>query len=463
MEIEGVIRANVSQELFLVPDVFPGGGAHRLLRPQPRLVVGKAQGLGAVGHPRQLPSPLPAHGPATVGRGVAKPVIGDRLPIVGRQQIVPRGIAVGIADRLRVGDHTVYVVIFSFRQDISAQVVGILPGLPCRRVLLPYQLVQTVVLILRGMGAVRIRQQISVGVVGIAVAQGRVPVAAALAADLRRGVLRAHVPVAVGRAEHRGTAMLHRLPGHAAVAVVGDALGDVAVADAHRPVVIIVGIRPGLRPQRTAFIDPGGHGRDVLVPVIGPGHVGDQVAAAVHYHDPVQPVHGVKAVMLRRQQGLPRDLPAGEGQQFLLYPGDLTPGIVGIIIPDPRRVGRIGVPPQQIVRRRVVAVAPVVPVAVELLRQRPGPAVVAVADQGPGAPDLHRRGEIGRTVLKAVGGGVRGRVAVAHTGEQVVRIGIGDRPAVGARAEGIFRLIKMESRFYQNSNSSIRSQIICLV
>ena len=67
--------------------------------------------------------------------------------------------------------------------------------------------------------------------------------------------------------------------------------------------VIVIRIGIGIRPQRAVVIDAGGNGRNVLVRVIAPRNVRNEVRP-VRHDDARQAVHGVIAVIFRGEKGL---------------------------------------------------------------------------------------------------------------------------------------------------------------
>jgi len=70
--------------------------AHRLGAAKAIGVVGIGDGGAGLGHARQLPAMLPRVSPRAVIRQVADGVVGQRLAVVSRQQILPRRVAVGV-------------------------------------------------------------------------------------------------------------------------------------------------------------------------------------------------------------------------------------------------------------------------------------------------------------------------------------------------------------------------------
>ena len=236
MEVECIRRANVRHELGAVPDVAAGAAVHRLFGAQSGVVVREGDRRAVLLHGGQLPSALPRHAPAAVIRRVADSVVGYGFAVVRRQEIAPYGIAVGIAYRDGIGGLPIGVVVFGFRENVPAEVVGIIPRLARRRVVLPDELVQAVI----GVGRCAIRQDIAVCVVGVRM-RDRVPAEAARQGrDLRRRMLGVYVAVGIGRGENGISAVLDGLARYAAVAVVRYGFRNAAIRRICRAVVIII-------------------------------------------------------------------------------------------------------------------------------------------------------------------------------------------------------------------------------
>ena len=172
MEVERVSSIYVGAEETAVPGVGMDSGAvvHSagLAQAQAGFPVVKAQTFAAARHGGQLPPALPAHGPATVAQGVAVAVIGDLLPVIGRQQVAPCAVSVAVVYGFRICGIASVVVIRRPGQNVSAVVIAVLPDLARRSVLLPDKLIEGVVRILRGLAAAD-GGDVSVGVVSIAV------------------------------------------------------------------------------------------------------------------------------------------------------------------------------------------------------------------------------------------------------------------------------------------------------
>ena len=123
--------------------------AHRFLGAQSAFVVQVRGRHPVFRQARQLPPVPPRHGQAVpVAQRVADPVVGDGLPGVACQQILPRPVRVPVIHRFdgcsqRAGG----VGVLLHRQDIPARVVGIDEALVLCRAVRPHQLVQHVVVV----------------------------------------------------------------------------------------------------------------------------------------------------------------------------------------------------------------------------------------------------------------------------------------------------------------------------
>ena len=118
-------------------------GALHLARPDAILVV--LHGVGQVPHRRRfhLPPGLPREThPIPVAQRVPDRVVGYTLPVVGRQQILPHRVAVGIGDRIpqcAVRQYTGRIGIDPLLLYVPAVVVVIGRGRPGLRIILPIQ------------------------------------------------------------------------------------------------------------------------------------------------------------------------------------------------------------------------------------------------------------------------------------------------------------------------------------
>ena len=99
-----------------------------------------------------------------------------------------------------------------------------------------------------------------------------------------------------------------------------------------------------------------------------------------------------------------------EREGLLLDFAYLPAGVVSIRIANAAGIRKIRIPPEQIVRLRVVVILPPEAVAVQLLRQRPCAGVVVVRDQRPCLADLYCRGKSGNAIREVVRcGGISAR------------------------------------------------------
>ena len=202
------------------------------VRAQAGLIVGEAQRVAALGHACEPPTALPAHRPATVAQGIAYAVVSYLLAVVCGQQVAPFSIAVGVgSSRSAAADRAVARAgVLCAAEDIAAVVVGVIPRLSRRRVLLPYQLAEIVILICYGLSAGD-GEYIPVGVVGVVEVSSLAAVGIGDSLDLSGGICTVNVAVGVAGAEDGAAAVLDRRPGAAALAVIGYLLGDVTVAE----------------------------------------------------------------------------------------------------------------------------------------------------------------------------------------------------------------------------------------
>ena len=145
VEVERVARANVRHELGAVPDVAAGAAVHRFLGAQSGVIVREGERRAVLLHGRQLPPALPRHTPAAVRRRVPYAVVGYGFAVVGGEQVTPYGVAVGIAYRDGICGLPIGVVVLRLGKNISAKIVGVVPRLARRGVVLPDELVQAVV------------------------------------------------------------------------------------------------------------------------------------------------------------------------------------------------------------------------------------------------------------------------------------------------------------------------------
>ena len=218
---------------------------------------------------------------------------------------------------------------------------------------------------------------------------------------LRRRILGVYVAVVIGRGENGISAVLDGFSGNSAVAVIRYGFRNAAVGRVSRAVVIVIRVGIGIRPQRAVVVYARGYRRDVLVGVVCPRDIRDEVRP-VRHDDARQAVHGVIAVVLRGEKGLSGYCAIFEREGFLLDFTYLPAGVVGIGVSRAGVIGEVRVPPEQIVRLGVVVILPPEAVAVKLLRQRPRAGIVVVRDKRPCLAYLYRRGKSGNAVSKSV-------------------------------------------------------------
>ena len=232
MEVKGVRVGNVCGKLRTLPDVAVSYAVDGLARAQTGLVICKAQRVAAFGHGGQLSAALPRHSPAAVAKWVAYAVVSYLLAVVCSQQVAPFSIAVGVgSSRSAAADRAAARAgVLCAAEDIAAVVVGVIPRLSRRRVLLPYQLAEIVILICYGLSAGD-GEYIPVGVVGVVEVSSLAAVGIGDSLDLSGGICTVNVAVGVAGAEDGAAAVLDRRPGAAAMAVIGYLLGDVTVAE----------------------------------------------------------------------------------------------------------------------------------------------------------------------------------------------------------------------------------------
>ena len=232
MEVKGICVGYVRRKLRTLPDVAMSYAVNSLARAQSGLVIGEAQRVAAFGHACQLSAALPAHRLAAVAQGVAYAVVSYLLAVVCGQQVAPFSIAVGVgSSRSAAADRAAARAgVLCAAEDIAAVVVGVIPRLSRRRVLLPYQLAEIVILICYGLVAGD-GEYIPVGVVSVVEVCGLAAVGIGDRLDLSGGICAVNVAVGVAGAEDGAAAVLDRRPGAAAMAVISYLLGDVTVAE----------------------------------------------------------------------------------------------------------------------------------------------------------------------------------------------------------------------------------------
>jgi len=261
-------------------------------------LLGAAQAVGVVGvgdigaglrHTRQLAAMLPSVDPRAVIRQVANGVVGQRLAAIVGEQILPCRVAVGVGlggGGGAEGAGSVGVLLLG--RNVAAVAVGIRPRLPCCLIILALQLVEGIVGVPGGVGAIGDRGNVAPVIVSVGVGFAhRVGPSGHL-----RGRGGVGAAVADGGGEDGGALVLHRGLIHAAQPVVVEAVGAAALNDRRGTVVRIVGVGGGV------IVGVGGEGPDALdrlgqkpLGVVGVlGDVGVGAAALLHPADAVQKV-----------------------------------------------------------------------------------------------------------------------------------------------------------------------------
>ena len=114
-----------------------------------------------------------------------------------------------------------------------------------------------------------------------------------------------YVAVGIGRGENGISAVLDGLAGNAAIAVIRYGFRNGAIGRIGRTMVIVIRVGIGIRPQRAVVVYARGYRRDVLVGVVCPRDIRDEVRP-VRHDDARQAVHGVIAVVLGSHQRFAR-------------------------------------------------------------------------------------------------------------------------------------------------------------
>ena len=135
-EVQAVAAAGQVSHQFAVERVAGRCGysvlRHGLLRPQAVVVIAELNRRSRFAHLPQLSSRAPGVGPRAVVQRVADLVIGDALPVVARQLVLPVGVAVDIGHRLYGLAHfSRRIGIPRLAHDVPAKVIAVDP----RRVL----------------------------------------------------------------------------------------------------------------------------------------------------------------------------------------------------------------------------------------------------------------------------------------------------------------------------------------
>ena len=209
MEVQGICVGYVRSKLRTLPDVVVSHAVDGFARAQAGLVIGKAQCVAALGHRGQLPAALPVHRPTAVAQRVSYAVIAYGLAVICSQQVAPFCVAVGVGSSCSAAADCAAAGAGVLRaaEDIAAVVVGVVPRLSRRRVLLPYQLAEIVILICYGLST-RDRCYVSTSVVGVVEVRSLTAVGVCNRLDLSSGICAVNVAVGVAGAEYGAAAVL---------------------------------------------------------------------------------------------------------------------------------------------------------------------------------------------------------------------------------------------------------------
>ena len=129
-----------------VVNVAVGSGTVGSLCPQTVGIVGHAPCGGAIGHGCQFSAMLPGICPCTVRKRIADGVIGNGLAVIACQQVAPVRITVGIGNRIQCRAQSACGVgILLPGEDVAGIVISPSPGLSGLLVILPGQLVGSII------------------------------------------------------------------------------------------------------------------------------------------------------------------------------------------------------------------------------------------------------------------------------------------------------------------------------
>ena len=199
-----------------------------------------------VNHTRHIPqntTATPSVTPFTIVAKIADLVRRQPFAIIGGQQIAPLTIPVAIGNGVQCrAQRARGVGILRLAEDIAAVVVGVDPRLARRLIVLAGQLVEAVVDVAGGVGAVGYRCNIAPCIVGVGIgrAAGRPLV------NLRAGGGRSGILVRDAGADNSAAAILGGNAGHAAVDIVGIVGALAACCRLLQPVVVVVGVVGGV-------------------------------------------------------------------------------------------------------------------------------------------------------------------------------------------------------------------------
>ena len=152
-----------------------------------------------------------------------------------------------------------------------------------------------------------------------------------------------YVTVGICRRKDGISAVLDGLAGNAAIAVIRYGFRNGAIGRIGRTMVIVIRVGIGIRPQRAVVVYARGYRRDVLVGIVAPRYVRNEVRP-VRHDDARQAVHGVIAVVLRGEKGLSGYCAIFEREGFLLDFAYLPAGVVSIRISRAGALRKVRVP-----------------------------------------------------------------------------------------------------------------------
>ena len=333
-----------------------------LARAQTGLVIGKADRVVALGHGGQLSAALPVHRPAAVAQGIAYAVVCYLLAVICCEQVAPLSVAVGVgSSRSAAADCAAAGAgVLRAAEDIAAVIVGVVPRFSRRRVLLPYQLAEIVVLICYGLVAGD-GEYVSVGVVGVVEVRSLAAVGVCDRLDLCGGICAVNVAVGVAGAENGAAAVFDRRPGAAAMAVIGYLLGDVTVAECGRTAVVVIGVCIAEAFAAYAL----GQCCDIVLCIICPAEIMENDVVTVSLNHADEPVRTVVQIVLGREQSPAGYCPVCYRDGLHLNADKLSFPVIGVVEAYALVVGAVREPAGEGVHI-VVEVLPVVSVAVGL-------------------------------------------------------------------------------------------------
>jgi len=135
-------------------------------------VIGKCPNLIGVGHGRQLSAMLPSISPVAKGQRIADLIIGEGSAVVFGQQVAPVSITVGIICGIGGGSQlSGGIGILGLVLNVARIVIAPGPGLSRFLIVLPNELIGSIIGVCGGIGSVTDRQDISVIIVGVGIGE----------------------------------------------------------------------------------------------------------------------------------------------------------------------------------------------------------------------------------------------------------------------------------------------------